>query len=151
MEKKILILASTSFIGKNIENSLKKKYKNIFSLSRKDVDFKNQSLLESFIKNIDPEIVINCCGIVGSSMKNKQMSDFDILNENIILNINILNSCKNVNIKKIILFSSYRLFGDNIHENYDEDSIKYCKVDYNICQYHICKEVSYVDNLLHIF
>ena len=131
MEKKILILASTGFIGKNIKLYLENKY-TIFCLNRKDVDFKNEELLQLRIKEIDPEIVINCCGLVGSSVKNKNFHDFDILNENIILNSNVLNACKNLNIKKIILFSSYRLFGENIHENYDENDIQKCDIKYNI-------------------
>jgi len=131
MEKKILILASTSFIGKNIKRYLDNNY-TIFCINRKDVDFKNEELLTIAIKNIDPEIVINCCGIVGSSVKNTNLKDYDILNENIILNANILNSCKDLNIKKIIVFSSYRLFGDNIHENYDENDIQMCNIKYNI-------------------
>ena len=131
MEKKILILASTSFIGKNIKKYFEKKY-TVFYINRKDVDFKNELLLKNAIKEIDPEIVINCCGIVGSSVKNKSLYDYDILNENIILNANILNSCKNLNIKKIIVFSSYRLFGDNIHENYNENDIQTSNFNYNI-------------------
>jgi len=131
MEKKILILASTSFIGKNIKKYLEKNY-TIHCIDRKDVDFKNQELLKIAIQEIDPEIVINCCGIVGSSIKNKNLHDYDILNENIILNANILNSCKNLNIKKIIVFSSYRLFGDDIHENYDENDIQKSDINYNV-------------------
>jgi GDP-L-fucose synthase len=131
MEKKILILASTSFIGKNIKKYLENNYI-VFCIDRKDVDFKNEELLKIAIKEIDPEIVINCCGIVGSSVKNKNLHDYDILNENIILNANILNACKNLNIKKIIMFSSYRLFGDNIHENYDEADIQMCNITYNV-------------------
>jgi nucleoside-diphosphate-sugar epimerase len=131
MEKKILILASTSFIGRNIKKYLEKSY-TIFCVDRKDVDFKNEELLKSAIKQISPEIVINCCGVVGSSVKNKNIHDYDILNENIILNANILNSCKNLNIKKIIVFSSYRLFGDKIHENYDEDDIQTSEINYNV-------------------
>jgi nucleoside-diphosphate-sugar epimerase len=131
MEKKILILASTSFIGKNIKKYFEKKY-TIYCIDRKDVDFKNEQLLKNVIKEIDPEIVINCCGIVGSSVKNKSLYDFDILNENIILNANILNSCKNLNIKKIIVFSSYRLFGDDIQDNYNENDIQTSNFNYNI-------------------
>ena len=131
MEKKILILASTSFIGKNIKKYLENN-NIVFCIDRKDVDFKNEHLLKIAIKEIDPEIVINCCGVVGSSVKNKNLYDYDILNENIILNANILNACKNLNIKKIIMFSSYRLFGDDIHENYDETDIQKCNIKYNV-------------------
>jgi nucleoside-diphosphate-sugar epimerase len=132
MEKKILILASTSFIGRNIKKYFEKKYNMIWCIDRKDVDFKNETLLKKAIREIDPEVVINCCGIVGSSLKNKTYNDYDILNENIILNTNILNSCKNLNIKKIIFFSSYRLFGDNIRDNYDETDIQTSTFNYNI-------------------
>lgn len=131
MEKKILILASTSFIGKNIKKYFEKKY-TIYCIDRKDVDFKNEVLLKNAIKEIDPDIVINCCGVVGSSIKNKTFNDYDILNENIILNANVLNSCKHLNIKKIIVFSSYRLFGDTIHDDYNENDIQTSNFNYNI-------------------
>jgi len=48
------------------------------------------------------------------------------------LNSNVLNACKNLNVKKLILFSSYRLFDENIHENYDENDIQKCDIKYNI-------------------
>jgi len=131
MEKKILILASTSFIGKNIKKYFENKY-TISCINRSDVDFKNQNTLRTLIENVDPEIVINCCGIVGSSVKNENYSDYDILNENIFLNNNILTACKNLHIKKIIMFSSYRLFGDTIHENYDENDIQKTNIEYNV-------------------
>jgi GDP-L-fucose synthase len=131
VEKKILILASTSFIGKNIKKYLENKY-TIFSINRHDVDFKNAELLKLSIEKVEPEIIINCCGIVGSSIKNKNYNDFDILNENIILTNNILNSCKSLNIKKIIMFSSYRLFGDDVHENYNEEDIYKSNIKFNI-------------------
>jgi nucleoside-diphosphate-sugar epimerase len=131
MEKKILILASTSFIGKNIKKYFEKKY-TISCINRSDGDFKNQNTLRTLIENVDPEIVINCCGIVGSSVKNENYSDYDILNENIFLNNNILTACKDLNIKKIIMFSSYRLFGDTIHENYDENDIQKSNIEYNV-------------------
>lgn len=130
MENKILILASTGFIGINIKKYLEKKY-NVFCLNRQLIDFKDQNLLQKIIKNINPNIIINCCGIVGSSFKNDKLNNFDLLNENIILNINILNTCKNLNIKKIIMFSSYRLFGDDIHENYNENDIQLSSIKNN--------------------
>ena len=133
MEKKILILASTSFIGKNIKKYFEnKKYTNLYFLSRSDCNFKNIEKLQQHISKIDPEIVINCCGIVGSSVKNNNMENFDILNDNILLNANVLNSCKNLNVKKIIMFSTYRLFGDDIHDNYSENDIQSSNISSNI-------------------
>ena len=132
MEKKILILASNSFIAKNIIKYFSNKKYLLVCLNRNDIDFKDENLLKDKIKEINPEVVINCCAVVGSSFKNNKINNFDILNENILLNKNILNSCSDDNIKQIIMFSSYRVFGDNIHENYDENDIQKNEILTNI-------------------
>jgi len=122
MEKKILILASNGFLGSNIKKYFEKE--KVYCLNRKIVDFRDKELLNGYFKEIQPDIVINCAGIVGSSEKNKGSNDYDVLNENILLNINILDCCKDSNVKKIFMFSTYRLFGDEIRDNYDETDIQ---------------------------
>ncbi len=116
--KKILILGGNGFIGKNIKN--KSNSLNYVYLERKDVDFLNINELNKFFKDINPEIVINCSGSVGSYLKNTNIDEFEIFHNNIIINMNILKCCKENNIETLISFSSYRTFGDNIPENYDE-------------------------------
>ena len=123
--KKILILGNNGFIGRNI----KKKFENtttyhLIDYNRDQIDFLNKKQINSFFEINKPEIVINCCGIVGSSEMNKNGNDLDILNNNIILNINILECCRKYNIQKIITFSTYRIFGNEVKENYSEDDLK---------------------------
>jgi nucleoside-diphosphate-sugar epimerase len=133
MSKKILILGSNGFIGKNLKHLFEKNNTyDLYCLERKDFDISDkQKLNELFIK-LKPNIVLNCCGIIGSSETNKKMNQYDILSANMELNTNIINCCKDNNIKKLILFSTYRIFLSSNTEKYDEENLLE-HIDLNIC------------------
>lgn len=131
MLKKILILGSNGFIGQNIKkiftnklscDFIEKKYF-IYSSNRNHVDILEKESLDDFFKEIQPDIVINCSGIVGSSIYNSKMNDYEIFSKNISMQMNILDCCEKYKIQKIIFLSTYRIFGENIHENYNETNI----------------------------
>jgi nucleoside-diphosphate-sugar epimerase len=125
---KILILGSNGFFGKNLKNLFKFKDEDNIQLlfaERADVDISDKVKLEKFFYNNKPDIVINCCGIVGSSELNKDNNQLYIFNDNITLNINILHCCIVYKVKKLIIFSSYRLLNDN------SDIISYNEEDIN--------------------
>jgi nucleoside-diphosphate-sugar epimerase len=96
------------------------------------LDVSNKTNLYQYFEKLKPDIVINCCGIVGSSEMNKYQSDFDILNTNILINTNILECCCKNNVEKLILFSTYRLYGDNVFEKYNELNINNTEIKNNI-------------------
>ena len=124
IKQKILILGSSGFLGANLYFYFTKNtIHTIFSCNKKEVNILNEQELSSYIESIHPDIIINCCGIIGSSEMNKQIEEDEIFHNNIILNMNILNCCKKYKILSLITFSTYRLFGDNIHEKYNETNI----------------------------
>lgn len=120
---KIVILGSTGFLGSNLK----------FFFIKNDIDgdfffcdsinILRENELNEYIEKTNPDIIINCCGIVGSSEMNKNLDEDEMFNKNFILNMNILNCCKKYNIKRLITFSSYRMFGENINDFYNEEDI----------------------------
>jgi nucleoside-diphosphate-sugar epimerase len=126
--KKIIILGSNGFIGKNLKNHFEKEEQvgkvEIIYLTRELVDLRNKDALIEFIRKENPTIIINASGIVGSSRLNEQRNEDEILNENNRIIMNLLDGCLENKVEKLILFSSYRVFGNEIHENYDESDIE---------------------------
>ena len=120
MNIKILILGCNGFFGKNLKFLLKNDEYILHYLDRQTVDIQNLSQLNDVFLTFKPDVVINCSGLIGSSVSNKELDQLFILNTNITMNINVLTCCKNNNVKQIIMFSSYRIFSNNIEDSYDE-------------------------------
>jgi nucleoside-diphosphate-sugar epimerase len=130
-KKKILILGSNGFFGKNIKYLLECIDYEIICIERKDVDILNNDNLEILFNKIRPYIVINCCGMIGSSESNKCLNQTDIFNTNLRLNTNVFDCCNKFCVEKLIVFSTYRVLMKFIlPTNFDEENISdYSYVD----------------------
>jgi nucleoside-diphosphate-sugar epimerase len=120
---KILILGSNGFFGKNIKFLLKNDNYDLHYLERKDIDILDKQKLNELFTTFRPDVVINCCGMIGSSESNKEMNQYEILNTNVELNMNILNCCNDNNIKKLFVFSTYRMFSSSVNNKCNEENL----------------------------
>ena len=107
MRQKILITGGAGLLGTSLYDFYKKKYDLILGLYKTDVKlrnvkkiflkYKNSKNLENQIKNLNPDIVINCIGL--SNVEICEQNKKKAIESNIKIPLSISNMCKKLNIK----------------------------------------------------
>mgnify|MGYP001186491350 CR=1 FL=1 len=121
--KKILVLGSSGFVGKNFQKSIKAEDKKIFLFpSRKDLNLLDKSSILIYLKKHKPDLVINFAGKVGGIMSNYS-NNYHYLVDNFYLNINLITSLKESNIKNLINVSSSCIYPFDINYKIKESKI----------------------------
>lgn len=102
--KKILIIGAFGFMGKNVVNVLKNTQNEIFQESRKTgMDLFNVENVETKLRQINPDIIINCAAHVGS-MPYVAKYPADVFYDNSLMYLNLYKAVKNVN-KNILIIN----------------------------------------------
>jgi len=110
----ILITGGTGLVGSAIKKGIK--------LSSKDMDLRDwKSTLDGF-KNIKPEKVIHCAARVGGLGGNMNHKG-EFFYENIMINTNVLEACRQIGVKKVVSFLSTCVFPDDVEYPLTEKKI----------------------------
>ena len=89
---KVLVFGSNGLVGSSLVNQLKKeKGLEIFASNRKDTDLFSLDQTKKTIRNLKPEIVVNCAAMVGGIVANNSYRSQFLIN-NLKININIFES-----------------------------------------------------------
>ena len=120
--QKILITGSSGFVGQNFLFDKRSESYDILSPSSSELDLLNINSIKSYLKNANPDLVINCAGKVGGILKNMN-SNFEFLALNSLMNLNLIMSIKEYKIKKFINLSSSCIYPHNISEPISEKDI----------------------------
>ena len=129
---KVLILGIDGMIGHKIAHSLNQDY-DLYGSSRKDIDIKDLKIsngkivyhdflfhnLEKLLKNIYPDVIINCIGITTRRGVLDSISNTQFLNSKL---PHILDNWSKKNNSKLIHLSTDCVFS-GITGNYNDDSI----------------------------
>jgi len=107
---KIFIAGHTGLLGSAIYDKFKQF--DIVTISHKNLDLKDYEKLKTFIKENNVSYIINCAGVSGGIMKNKNYPA-DLFYENIAITNNIFRTIVDCDIKKIINFSSSCIYPKN--------------------------------------
>jgi len=104
--KKIFISGHNGMVGSSLFEYLKKKgFKKIITENRKNLDLTNFNQVNKFIRNNKPDFVINCAGKVGGILANSR-DPLNFLIVNIDIQLNLIKSCSENNIKNFINLGS---------------------------------------------
>ncbi len=119
---KIYLAGHNGMVGNALMKHLKKNgYKNILFKSRKELNLLNESKVNKFINSEKPKVIINCAGRVGGILANSTYP-VEFLNENILIQLNLINSAYKNKIKHFINLGSSCIYPKNskqpIKENY---------------------------------
>jgi len=113
---RILITGGYGFLGKSICNNLKskgiKELTNIdesgegyYRFRKKDFDIIDKQQCLELIKKFNPEKIIHAAAKVGGIGANKKYPA-DFFYENLMMGVNLIDSCKNTSINKIVLIGT---------------------------------------------
>lgn len=70
---KILVTGSNGFIGKNVDEFLKKSYKNVFTPKRQELDLTDFNLVKKYIQKNNFDIIIHCAVSLSNIEHNLKM------------------------------------------------------------------------------
>jgi GDP-L-fucose synthase len=135
----IYLAGHSGLLGSAILKSLiKKGYKNIITQTRKELNLTNCSDTESFINKNNPDCVIIAAGKTGGIEENKSIP-FDLLNENLQIQLSLLNASQKNNVKKVLFFGSSCMYPKSSLEPMTENMLLTGEMEKTSLAYAIAK------------
>jgi len=105
MKKKLLILGKTGMVGSSILRLASKKYFNVLSPSRKELNLFDKKTVQAYFRKQKPDIIILAAARVGGIYANDSYSA-DFIYENILIQTNVISSAHEEQIKKLVFLAS---------------------------------------------
>jgi GDP-L-fucose synthase len=99
-----------------------KKYTNIITKERSDLDLLSKEDTYKFFQDNNPEVVILAAGKVGGILQNRDYP-LDFLNENLLIQLNVLNAAEKFGARKVLFFGSSCMYPKNSNEPLKESQI----------------------------
>ena len=122
-QSKIFVAGHKGMLGSSIIRTLKKKgYKRLITIDKKNLDLRNQTLVEKFLKTRKIDAVIIAAAKVGGIMANiKYPADF--ISDNLQIQTNLISSSYTSKVKKLILFGSSCIYPKHYNKPIKENQI----------------------------
>lgn len=109
----VLILGSNGLVGSAFKYAPKSAKFNFIYASRNECNLLNFSEVDTYIKIIKPDWIINCAGFVGGVKANMEMKE-RFFKDNMLININVIEASMKNNVPNLISFLSTCIFPDEI-------------------------------------
>ena len=136
---KIFIAGHEGMVGSSLLEELNEnQYTNILTKSHLDLDLTRQLDVEKFIKENKPEVVIIAAAKVGGIKANDTYSA-EFIYQNIMIAVNLINSCFIADVNKIIFLGSSCIYPKFSNQPVSEDELLTGKVESTNEAYAIAK------------
>ncbi|MCR5627262.1 MAG: GDP-L-fucose synthase [Lachnospiraceae bacterium] len=122
-KSKIYVAGHRGLVGSAIVRVLENEgYTNIIKKTHKELDLTDQSAVRDFFKNEKPEYVFLAAAHVGGIMANNT-SPADFLYENMMIEMNVINSAYNNGVKKLLFLGSSCIYPKMAPQPIKEDAL----------------------------
>ena len=137
--KKIYVSGHTGLLGSSIIRQLNKKgFNNIIFEERKNLNLLDTENVNNFFKINKPDYVILSAGVTGGIEKNKN-EPFDLMYQNLRIQLNLFKSCHDYKVQKTIFFGSSCMYPSEVDRPMKEDLILTGKMEKSSISYAIAK------------
>ena len=109
-----LVTGGSGLVGSSLSEDMHK--------VNSDFDLRDKSVTDKLISNLSPTNVIHCAAKVGGLGGNMNMKG-EFFYDNIMINTNVIESCRKYGVKKLICFLSTCVFPDNVEYPLTEKKI----------------------------
>ncbi len=103
--KKIWLPGYKGMVGSAVYKELLRKNYKVYATSRKELNLFDKNKILNFIQKNKPDAVIMCAARVGGILANNNYAG-DFIKENLQIQINIIDSCKVLKVKKLLFLGS---------------------------------------------
>ena len=122
MTGKILLTGGSGMVGRNIRDHPASATWEILAPSSRQLDLMQASVVEDYIAEKNPDLIVHCAGKVGGIHAN--MSDpVEFLDRNVTIGRNVIMGAHNVGVKKLINLASTCIYPREASNPLNEDSI----------------------------
>jgi GDP-L-fucose synthase len=138
MKKRLLILGKTGMVGSSILRLASKKYFNILSPSRKELDLFDKKKVQTYFRKQKPDIIILAAARVGGIYANDNYSA-DFIYENILIQTNVISSAHEEQIKKLVFLASSCIYPKQCRQPIKEEYLLSGKLEETNESYAVAK------------
>ena len=135
---KFLVAGGSGLVGSAIVRELKRNSKEVIVISSKDLNLLDRAKTFTYVKNLQPDVIIDAAGRVGGIGENNAFP-VEFLSENLQIQSNLMDAAHEAKIKKFIFLGSSCIYPRNCDQPIKEEYLLTGELEQTNSAYAIAK------------